>query len=118
MTAYLCRWPNGVLSILAGDSQEEVVEALSYSGVCSVEEAVGENAKPGIIMPLPKGLRIHLHLTDGGGFEFRGFPDEAIETLRTLYPHLIALTEQPFKTKKAALAAAKKVVDIECGREK
>lgn len=38
-------------------------------------------------------------------------------TLKELYPHLMTVTETPFKTKKAALAAAAKTVALECNEE-
>jgi hypothetical protein len=118
MNAYLCRWPNGVVSIVAAENEEEVVKQLTADGISSMEDAFRADAKPGIIIPLPKEMRVHLHFTEDFGFEFHGWPAEATPTLRTLFPHLMAATEVPHKTKKAAVAAAKKVWALETGKDK
>ena len=117
MRAYLCRWPNGVLSIVAAETERGAVKQLMADAVCSVEDATGPNENAGIVMPLPEGMRVHLELTDDG-FVLRGWPTDAVPTLKTLYPHLMAVLEQSFKSEKAARAATVKAVAIECGRSK
>ena len=114
MKAYLCRWPNGRLSIVAADDENEVVREVRTNLVCPIEEVLSGD---GVIMELPKGFHVHLQLAEDGQFEFYRFGPDARGTLERLYPHLMALYDVGFKTEEEADAAAAKAAAIECGKD-
>lgn len=112
-TAYLCRFPNGVVSIVNAESEDEALTELSQDRVCTLEEL--EGGAP-IIMEMPKGFRVHVYLDDAGDFRFCGWTLDAMPTIRRLFPTLTALYEVGFKTKRAGRIAQAKAAAIECGK--
>ena len=109
MKTYVCRWPNGNLSIVAAENEQDAPKELVKEPQCTLEESAAE----GIVIELPKGFRLHFELTDTGEFAFQGFPQDALPTLGRLYPHLAALFNTPFNTAEEADAAAAKAVALE-----
>ena len=62
---------------------------------------------------MPKGFRLHFEFTDEADLEFHGFPPDAMPTIERLFPHLAAVMKVAYKTKKAAMAAAKEAMEKE-----
>ena len=104
MQTYLCRWPNGTLSIVTAEDKDDLNKQLLGDEVCTFEEM---DSPDGLIIEIPRGFRIHLHLNELAEFEFYGFRRDAMPTLERLYPHLAAAMKVNCKTKKAADTAAR-----------
>src|SRR5687767_2278579 len=107
MITKLCRWPNGTLSIVTADDQQDLFKQLMNDDVCTFEEV---DSPHGLIIDIQRGFNIHFRLTDEGEFEFDGLREVAMPTLERLYPHFMAASKIGYKTKKAAIAAAKAAV--------
>jgi hypothetical protein len=104
MPTYLCRWPNGTLSIAVADDIKELSHEILKDDVCSEEEW---DTPDGMVIEMPKGCRMHFSFDDEATLHFHGFPKDALSTVERLYPHVTAAMKVPYKTKKAALRAAK-----------
>jgi hypothetical protein len=114
MKTYLCRWPNGALSIVAVEDESQLATELAADAPCSPEEV---DSPRGVVLELPRGFRAHFCLADNGAFEFTGWPQDAIPTLERLYPHLSAVGSQEFKTRKAFREAVERAVRRERGEQ-
>jgi len=112
MPTYLVRWPNGLVSIATADDMKDLSLELAKDEVCTERERVKRewDSPHGLIMELPKGFRLHFEFNDEADLEFHPFPSEAGPTMQRLFPHLYAVMKVPYKTKKAALAAAKEAM--------
>jgi hypothetical protein len=111
MPTYLCRWPNGNLSIAVADDLKDLTQELIKD---DAEEAGEWDSADGLIIEMPKGFRLHFAFDDDATMHFAGFPKDAMPTVERLYPHLAAAMQVRYKTKRAALAAAKEAMDKEC----
>jgi hypothetical protein len=111
MKTYLCRWPNGTLSIVTAENDNELRQELMKEGVCLENDEW--DSPDGLIIEMPKGFRLHFYFNDEADLMFFGFPQDAMPTVERLYPHLAAAFKVPYKTKRAALAAAKEAVEKE-----
>ena len=111
MPTYLVRWPNGTLSIAAADDIKELSHELMKDEVCTEAEM---DSPHGMIIEMPKGFRLHFEISDEVDLQFvQGFPQDAMPTIERLYPHLAAVMKVGYKTKKAAIAAAKEAMEKE-----
>jgi hypothetical protein len=95
---------------VTADDHSELSKELMKDDVCTQEEW---DSPHGIIMEMPKGLRLHFYFDDDIDLMFFGFPPDAMPTFERLYPHLAAVMKVGYKTKKAAMAAAKDAMEKE-----
>jgi hypothetical protein len=77
MITRLVRWPNGTLSIVSAEDEQSIIKQLTKDGVGIVEE---NDSPHGMVIDVPAGFTIHLHLTDEADFEFQGFAADSMPT--------------------------------------
>ena len=107
MITRLVRWPNGMLSIVTAEDEKDMAHQLMKEQVCTDEEM---DSPHGLVIDMPKGFNFHFRLNDQAEFEFQKFTEEGMPTVERLYPHLAVVYRTGYKTKKAAIAAAKEAV--------
>jgi hypothetical protein len=101
-----------LVSIATADDMKELSLELAKDEVCTERQVeTGEwDSDHGLIMELPKGFRLHFEFTEEADVEFHPLPSEAGPTLERMFPHLYAVMKVGYKTKKAAMAAAKEAM--------
>ena len=110
MPAYLVRWPNGPLTIAAADDTDQLFQELLKDDV-STEEAW--ESPHGMVIEVPKGFRLHFPFSDHVELIMHSDSDDSIPTFECWYPHITAAMKVGYKTRKAAMAAAKEAVEKE-----
>jgi hypothetical protein len=84
MKVYLCRWPNGDVSLCTAESKLDAISDI-------LDEVGGASRKD--LHQLNAHVAIHLHLTDDGRFELEHLDERNQDVLWKVYPHLFGVLE-------------------------